>query len=178
MGWATAVGPTWAAAPYHTLMCGKHYQLCSLKAGSTTSCSTRYNASSSGQSLEALCGTATEENTQDQAPRPDFLRDSIISESISLAISVFLPNIVGLNQDAYSNTPEPLAQILNYLGNPEITDPGEVAQAPSPAEALLSLATCFALDVTDIVPFLSMAVSSTVIADHFKLITNHSRVRP
>ena len=32
------------------------YFLCSLKTGVTTKCSTRYNASSSGQTLEALCG--------------------------------------------------------------------------------------------------------------------------
>jgi hypothetical protein len=44
------------------------YFLCSMKAGVTKECSTRFNASSSGQSLEAICGP---EHRYDMAPTID-----------------------------------------------------------------------------------------------------------
>jgi hypothetical protein len=49
------------------------YSLCSFTLGYTTACTTRYNASSSGQTLEALCG-------DDMGDDPDFIVDPARSQ--------------------------------------------------------------------------------------------------
>ncbi|KAF2821931.1 hypothetical protein CC86DRAFT_448407 [Ophiobolus disseminans] len=108
------------------------YLLCSHQSGRTASCSTRYDVSSSGQSLEALCDTNAMRNAQSHAPIPDF--------------------VLGLHSSG-DDIPEPSSKIRHLLGDGEI---GMDASVPSPAEILLSIFTCAILDLAPDFPFVPM----------------------
>lgn len=116
----------------------KDYFLCSLKAGITTQCSTRYRASSSGQSLEALCNA---ENRYD-GPRESSADVEILPDWRDIGFD-FL-NSMSLNTgmiDGDASMSRLLTQLQLHTSD---LDP----QLPSPAEALLAMASCTVLDLT------------------------------
>jgi hypothetical protein len=125
------------------------YFLCSMKAGVTKECSTRFNASSSGQSLEAVCGP---EHRYDMAPTID---DVAIGPNWRLIFFDFL-NAMTLNTgilDWKASYPRTLTQF-------QLREPKLNPLLPSPAEALLSMATCTALDLVKDFPFVPFWVWS------------------
>jgi hypothetical protein len=112
----------------------------------TPSCRTRYIASSSGQTLEALCG-------------PDDL-----NEEVFRVIDSEESNFVGANwaeigsgfleamslNSGVRNLSSSYARTLTSL---QLTQPELNPLLPSPAEALLSMVSCTALDLTSDFPF-------------------------
>jgi hypothetical protein len=120
--------------------------LCSLKFGYTTSCVTRYNASSSGQTLEAVCGG-------ERFGKSNFVVDPFKSQETGTLVL----NVMGLNAGTSSvytsNVSEsynPVPAMFTYL---QLDKPALHASLPSPVEALLSMATCPVLDLTRDYPF-------------------------
>ncbi|KAF2734846.1 hypothetical protein EJ04DRAFT_543335 [Polyplosphaeria fusca] len=122
------------------------YFVCSLKMQILSTCSTRYNASASGQTLEVFC----DEEHRDMAYRPHILdrpdyRD--VQEWISTAFSVL--NAMSLNMgvlDGNASTPRTLTSL--QLQEPRLND-----SLPSPAEALVSMSLCTALNLIKGVPY-------------------------
>ncbi|CAO2655079.1 Nn.00g118120.m01.CDS01 [Neocucurbitaria sp. VM-36] len=127
---------------------GKHpenqiddYFICSLKTGITSSCFTRYNASSSGQTLEALC---------DDGVQPDAANDVDFKVSPEWReIGFHLLNSLSLNNGVFDGAAS-TARIFTQL---QLVQRELSAKLPSPAEALLSMATCTVLDLTRNFPF-------------------------
>ncbi|KAJ4368480.1 hypothetical protein N0V83_006837 [Neocucurbitaria cava] len=117
------------------------YFICSLKTGITNSCVTRYNASSSGQTLEAICGDRVQlDSTRDVDFKvtPEW-RD----------IGFHLLNALSLNNGVFDGAAS-TARIFTQL---QLTRRELSAKLPSPAEAFLSMATCTVLDLTRNFPF-------------------------
>ena len=121
------------------------YFLCSLQTSITEQCSSRYNASSSGQTLEALCGAehhyqrAGSTGPEEIAVRNwrDFGYDFLYAMSLATQTG-----------DSFSSYSRMLTQL--HLLSPELN-----AMLPSPAEALLSMAVCTTLVLLDGVSFTS-----------------------
>jgi hypothetical protein len=117
------------------------YFVCSLKSGVTEQCSTRYNASSSGQTLEALCG-------------PEYRYDGTNSTGVDRVTSgggviSELLRAMTLNTGIIDGSgPWPWLFTQFQLSGPELN-----TSLPSPAEALLSMGTCTALDLAKAIPF-------------------------
>jgi len=138
--------------------------LCSLIFGYTTSCSTRYNASSSGQSLEAIC----DDMSDSDSPEPEF--ESHISSSY-LASRVI--QVMGLDSDAQSIFEStswsfnPVSTIFTYL---QLARPLLEDSLPSPAEALLSMATCTVLDLSRDFQFVPIPASIYISPRHAVLL--------
>jgi hypothetical protein len=125
------------------------YFLCSMKAGMTTSCTTRYNASSGGQSLEAVCDDENGKHSDDAAIQP--LRSN--GDRVALVgwrdLGFNLLNSLSLNNGVFDGDAS-TARILTQL---QLTEPKLNKTLPSPAEALLSMTTCTVLDLTQNFPF-------------------------
>ncbi|CAE7034196.1 hypothetical protein P3342_007248 [Pyrenophora teres f. teres] len=125
------------------------YFLCSMKAGITTSCTTHYNASSNGQSLEAVCDSENGTRSKDATIAP------IRSNGDRLALigwrdlGYYLLNSLSLNNGVFDGDAS-TARILTQL---QLTEPKLNKTLPSPAEALLSMMTCTVLDLTQNFPF-------------------------
>jgi hypothetical protein len=118
------------------------YFMCSLKMGVTEQCSTRYNASASGHTLEALCG-------------PEYRYTGVNSTGIDrvlpaggsipfgiLNAMTFFAGIIDNN----SSWPYMLSQF-------QLSAPHLDTKLPSLAEGLLSVGTCGALDLIKDMPF-------------------------
>jgi hypothetical protein len=125
------------------------YFLCSMKAGVTKECSTRFNASSSGQSLEAVCGP---EHRYDMAPTIDDV--TILPNWRDIGFD-FL-NAMTLNAGVVDGDSS-YARTLTQL---QLREPKLNPLLPSPAEALLSMAACTALDLVKDFPFVPFWVWS------------------
>ncbi|KAF1937476.1 hypothetical protein EJ02DRAFT_437830 [Clathrospora elynae] len=130
------------------------YFLCSMKAGITTSCTTRYNASSGGQSLEAICDQQDDhkhdddhEDNQSTAPSPSSTDAPAVSGWRAMAFDLL--NSMSLNNGVFDGDAS-TARILTQL---QLTEPALNKTLPSPAEALLSIMTCTVLDLTQDFPF-------------------------
>ncbi|KAL6703897.1 hypothetical protein ACN47E_008933 [Coniothyrium glycines] len=117
------------------------YLICSLKTGITNSCYTRYNATSSGQTLEALCD---EHIHIDTTQNIDFQTTASWRE-----IGFHLLNSLSLNNGVFDGAAS-TARIFTQL---QLSARKLSATLPSPAEALLSMATCTVLDLTRTFPF-------------------------
>ncbi|KAI1561785.1 hypothetical protein A1F96_07162, partial [Pyrenophora tritici-repentis] len=111
------------------------YFLCSMKAAITTSCTTHYNASSNGQSLEAVCSTSNSTNPHNK----DAPIAPISSNGARLALvgwrdlGYYLLNSLSLNNGVFDGDAS-TARILTQL---QLTEPRLNKTLPSPAEALL-----------------------------------------
>lgn len=117
------------------------FVLCSLKVAITTNCSTRYNASSSGGSMEAICGDPND-NMRYNKRHPDPVWDAAgTSTPVSLEwknIASEWGNSLALNHgvdDGDSSNARLLTQLI--LSGPELN-----AALPSVAEALAVMAGC------------------------------------
>ncbi|CAN9192379.1 unnamed protein product [Alternaria alternata] len=125
------------------------YFLCSMKAGITTSCTTRYNASSGGQSLEAVCDGPHGNISEDASIQP--LRSN--GDKAALVgwreLGFNLLNSLSLNNGVFDGDAS-TARIFTQL---QLTEPKLNKTLPSPAEALLSMTTCTVLDLTQDFPF-------------------------
>ncbi|KAI4945005.1 hypothetical protein J4E91_008350 [Alternaria rosae] len=125
------------------------YFLCSMKASITTSCTTRYNASSGGQSLEAVCDDENGKHSDDSAIQP--LRST--GDRVALVgwrdLGFNLLNSLSLNNGVFDGDAS-TARIFTQL---QLTEPKLNKTLPSPAEALLSMTTCTVLDLTQNFPF-------------------------
>lgn len=125
------------------------YFLCAMKAGITTSCTTHYNASSGGQSLEAVCDDENGKHSDDAAIQP--LRSN--GDTAALVswrdLGFNLLNSLSLNNGVFDGDAS-TARILTQL---QLTEPKLNKTLPSPAEALLSMTTCTVLDLTQNFPF-------------------------
>ncbi|KAI0575936.1 hypothetical protein Alg130_09054 [Pyrenophora tritici-repentis] len=113
------------------------YFLCSMKAAITTSCTTHYNASSNGQSLEAVCSTSNSTNPHNK----DAPIAPISSNGARLALvgwrdlGYYLLNSLSLNNGVFDGDAS-TARILTQL---QLTEPRLNKTLPSPAEALLTI---------------------------------------
>ncbi|EOA84484.1 uncharacterized protein SETTUDRAFT_111827 [Exserohilum turcica Et28A] len=126
------------------------YFLCSMKAGITTSCTTRYNASSSGQSLDAACSDANKSSNGDDSTIPPLHSKDDRPGLVSWRELGFnLLNSLSLNNGVFDGDAS-TARILTQL---QLTEPSLNKTLPSPAEALLSMMTCTVLDLTQNFPF-------------------------
>jgi hypothetical protein len=118
------------------------YFLCSLKTGITQACSTRFNASSSGQTLEALCG-------------PEYRYDGVGSTNNDITI----PNWRDIGFDflnamsLQTGIMDGMASYPRILTQMQLREPKLDPKLPSPAEALLAMASCTALDLVQEIPF-------------------------
>jgi hypothetical protein len=127
-----------------------------MKAGITTSCTTRYNASSGGQSLETVCPdtnnittSSSEDNDDDGAIAP--LRSTHDTPSLVSwrDLGFNLLNSMSLNNGVFDGDAS-IARILTQL---QLTENTLNKTLPSPAEALASIMTCTVLDLTQNFPF-------------------------
>ncbi|KAI4714298.1 hypothetical protein J4E89_001748 [Alternaria sp. Ai002NY15] len=125
------------------------YFLCSMKAGITTSCTTRYNASSGGQSLEAVCDDANGKHSDDSAIQPLRSTDDRTALVGWRDLGFNLLNSLSLNNGVFDGDAS-TARIFTQL---QLTEPKLNKTLPSPAEALLSMTTCTVLDLTQNFPF-------------------------
>ena len=120
-----------------------------MKAGITTSCTTHYNASSNGQSLEAVCDHENGTRSKDAVIEP--IRSN--GERLALVgwrdLGFYLLNSLSLNNGVFDGDAS-TARILTQL---QLTEPKLNKTLPSPAEALLSMMTCTVLDLTQNFPF-------------------------
>ncbi|KAF2844922.1 hypothetical protein T440DRAFT_461331 [Plenodomus tracheiphilus IPT5] len=146
----TATGPRPAAyllgkAPDGTT---DDYFLCSMKTGVTTSCTTRYNASSEGQSLEALCANGAR-SQDDDAMVPPTVGSDRTALSGWLGMAFDLLNSISLNNGVFDGDAS-TARILTQL---QLKEPVLNKTLPSPAEGLASIMMCTVLDLTQNFPF-------------------------
>jgi hypothetical protein len=133
---------------------GESYVLCQMKVTMTANCSTRYNATGSGGTMEAIC----EDETDDLA----YIRS--VTNATSKAKQLDWPNIgeewansVSLNTgivDANASNSRLLTQFI--LTKPEL-NPG----LPSPAEALAVMAGCTLLMSSQDTPFVEYYVRTS-----------------
>jgi hypothetical protein len=125
------------------------YFLCSMKAGITTSCTTRYNASSGGQDLEAVCDDGDGKHSADAVIQP--LRSNGDKSALVgwRELGFNLLNSLSLNNGVFDGDAS-TARIFTQL---QLTEPKLNKTLPSPAEALLSMTTCTVLDLTQNFPF-------------------------
>lgn len=136
--------------PSESRVTSEEYFLCSLKSAITTACSTRYNASSSGQTLDTLC------NPED---RTDALTSSFPDyQNVPnwRDIGFDLLNAMSLNTGMIDGNSS-FSRVFTQL---QLVEPGFPEVLPSPAEALLAMATCTALDLTWDIPFYAQWVST------------------
>jgi hypothetical protein len=158
----------WGRANVYVL--GKHpdidntdYFLCSLKAGITSICSTRYNASSSGLTLEALCG----KDATEMAYMKKHLDAPELQDKVDWRYTADdLLRIVGLNMDNVNGNTS-TSRVLTQL---QLKETQLNTTLPSPAEALISLALCTTLDLAKGVPFVPFYVRYVpffLISSHF-----------
>lgn len=117
-----------------------------MKAGVTTSCTTRYNASSSGQSLDALCDHDDSNDAMIAPLRSNNDRAALVGWR---ELGFNLLNSLSLNNGVFDGDAS-TARILTQL---QLTEPSLNKTLPSPAEALLSIMTCTVLDLTQNFPF-------------------------
>jgi hypothetical protein len=122
------------------------YFLCAMKAGITTWCTTRYNASSSGQSLEAVC---PDSDSDDGAISPLRLGHDEASLSSWRDLGFNLLNSMSLNYGVF-NGDASIGRISTQL---QLMESRLNKTLPSLAEALLSMMTCAVLDLTQNFPF-------------------------
>jgi hypothetical protein len=118
------------------------YFMCSLKMGVTEQCSTRYNASASGRTLEALCGPEYRYTGVNSTGIDHALLDGGSIPSGILRAMTFNEGII----DSDFSWPYMLSQF-------QLSAPHLDTRLPSPAEGLLSIATCGALDLVKDMPF-------------------------
>ncbi|KAI8942946.1 hypothetical protein NX059_000984 [Plenodomus lindquistii] len=123
------------------------YFLCSMKAIITTDCTTRYNASSSGQSLEALCNNHS--NSQGENVAGPISRGDKYALSGWLGMAFDLLNSISLNNGVFDGDAS-TARILTQL---QLREPILNKTLPSPAEGLASIMMCTVLDLTQNFPF-------------------------
>lgn len=128
------------------------YVLCSIEAYLTPHCSTRYNVSSSGATLEAVCED-TEDGmqylrSQSDAPSGNFtISTDWVEGAVDWSNSLSLGT--GLTDGNASN-----ARLLMQLVIPSTTSPLQLNPTlPSPAEALAVMAGCTLLMGTQDAPF-------------------------
>ncbi|KAF2744436.1 hypothetical protein M011DRAFT_460974 [Sporormia fimetaria CBS 119925] len=125
------------------------YLICALKAGLTTECSTRYNVSTGGQTLEALCGPDYRWKSWDGPDKGHPYSGSFIPTPNWPDIAHQFIDAMSLN-DGMSDKNVSLARTLMQLGarkgrlNPIL---------PSLAEALLSISVCSAIELIGDFPF-------------------------
>jgi hypothetical protein len=151
-----------------------------MKMGITAACSTRFNASSSGQSLEAICNEKAAQQARHmgakEASKPfitspswrDLGTELISSLSHDIGLSdgnalcqhihyMYLQaTIEGRSAFLLSNTLYRRALTQLSLKRNKLN-----SALPSMAEALLSMATCTVLDLTPDFPFASFWASAT-----------------
>lgn len=125
------------------------YFLCSLHTDITSKCSTRYNASSSGQTLEALCGPKDGYD----GPRRDWASQNWRDIGFGFVQSMDLNTGMFNLSSSYARTLTQL-QLMTPDLNPTL---------PSAAEGLVSMATCTALDLTKDYPFVPFWVSHALL---------------
>jgi hypothetical protein len=131
--------------------------LCSLKMGITDMCMTRYNASSSGQSLEAVCDENTARTSQEMnGPNNKPVEFQEIMTWRNMAHDLLIALSL---QQGIINVSSSLSRVLTQL---QLRSPELVTSLPSPAEALLSMTTCTVLDLAQGFPFVSYWVSLEV----------------
>ena len=118
------------------------YFMCSLKIGVTEQCSTRYNASSSGRTLEALCGPEYRYTGANSTGINRVVPDGGDIEFLLLRAMTLDLGIIDSNSS--------WAYLLTQF---QLAVPQLDTRLPSPAEALLSMATCTALDLVQDIPF-------------------------
>ena len=131
-----------------------------MKAGITTSCTTRYNASSGGQSLEAVCDDTNGKHSDDSAIQPLRSTDDRTALVGWRDLGFNLLNSLSLNNGVFDGDAS-TARIFTQL---QLTEPKLNKTLPSPAEALLSMTTCTVLDLTQNFPFQPFSPTS---ADDF-----------
>ncbi|KAF2108286.1 hypothetical protein BDV96DRAFT_587524 [Lophiotrema nucula] len=122
------------------------YFLCSLKMQTTSICSTRYNASTSGQTLEVLCDEQHKAMAY-KSSSPESLDFIDVVDWFTPAFDVL--NAMSLNTgmiDGNGSLPRTFTSL--QLQEPRLND-----SLPSPAEALVSMGLCTALDLIQGVPF-------------------------
>ncbi|CBX98555.1 hypothetical protein LEMA_P077940.1 [Plenodomus lingam JN3] len=124
------------------------YFLCSMKTSITTTCTTRYNASSQGQSLEALCENDGKWH-DDDAPTASASQGDRVALSGWLDMAFDLLNSISLNNGVFDGDAS-TARILTQL---QLREPVLNQTLPSPAEALASIMMCTVLDLTQNFPF-------------------------
>ena len=132
------------------------YVLCSLRGGQTSSCSSRYNASRIGGTLESLC-----EHPDDGLAyihsKPNATSGTTTISLDWLQIAREMGNALSLNtgvNDANASNSRLLTQL--FLEEPELN-----VALPSPAEALAVLSSCTLLMAAKDAPFVDYWVSSS-----------------
>jgi hypothetical protein len=119
---------------------------------------TRYNASSSGQSLEAVCDENTARKSQEmKGPNNEPVEFREIINWLDMGYDLL--NALSL-QTGIVDGDASLSRVLTQL---QLKSPQLATNLPSPAEALLSMATCTMLDLTQGFPFVSIWVSQVPI---------------
>lgn len=133
------------------------YFLCSMKTELTTACTTRYNASSQGQSLEALCDKDDDSEVPSQASGGN---NTALSGWLGMAYDLL--NSISLNNGVFDGDAS-TARILTQL---QLKEPALNKTLPSPAEGLASIMMCTVLDLTPNFPFtVSEGVSAADLAE-------------
>lgn len=133
---------------------GETYVLCGIKASQSPFCSTRYNATGKGATMEAIC--------EDPDDSLAYIRSLSNASYGTAAVSNDWPNIgfdwgnsIALNDgliDANASNARLLTQLI--LTAPDGPESAELNRAlPSPAEALAVLAGCTLLMSTEDAPF-------------------------
>lgn len=128
------------------------YFICSLKSFLTTACITRYSASASGRTLEAICDP---DMTPIELGTSENLFEIVVPQWRDIGFDMLnsMQLNAGLNDGNASMTRTlTQLQLMQWNLNPQL---------PSPAEALLSMSTCTVLDLTRNFPFVSFWVCPT-----------------
>jgi hypothetical protein len=121
----------------------------------TTICSTRYNASTTGQTLEVLCDEQHKDLAY-KASSPELPEFTIVQDWLDAAYELL--EAMSLNAGDIASH-QSVSHILTSL---QLQKPRLNETLPSPAEALVSLALCKALDLAQGVPFAGSWVGNPV----------------
>jgi hypothetical protein len=126
----------------------------------TSSCQIRYTASSSGQTLEALCEAEGKHEDMFRGDVSQLLREENSGANWVDMIDSGFVGPMGLN----SGVRDLNSSYARALTSLQLTQPELNRSLPSPAEALLSMVACTALDLTGDFPFVPDWVCSFLLS--------------